>query len=250
MSNNLPEDYVIRLIAKRIAGDIVMSENPGKALRKWREYFGASQPILARLMGVSSSVITDYEKGRRLPGYKFIQKFVLALIAFDRKRGWIKLRELSRLIGIPPGVVRDMRDFSRPYTVDELVEIVNGILLTTSVPRERRVYGYTVIDSLKAIASLRGAEFYTLLGGTPERAIIFTNVTAGRSPMVAVRVSPVKPSVIILHGPRRHVDPLAIKLAELEGIPLILSLAPTVDDLVERLRRKAKAEHTLAMALT
>ena len=239
MSTGTAEDYVVEQIAKRIAGDIVMSRNPGQALKKWREYFGVSQQVLARAMGVSSSVVSDYEKGRRQPGYKYIRRFVLALIAIDANRGWEKLRELARLAGIPPGVVIDMRDFERPVSIDEFLTMVEGVLLTPELPLDRRIYGYTVLDSLKAIASLKGSEFYVLLGGTPERAVVFTNVRAGRSPMVAVRVSPVKPSVIVIHGPRRHVDPLAVRLAELEGIPLILSTAPTVDDLVKNLRRRA-----------
>jgi len=233
------EDYVVEQIAKRIAGDIVMSTSPGRALKKWREYFEVSQQTLARAMGVSSSVVSDYEKGRRQPGYKYIRKFVLALLAIDANQGWRKLRELARIAGIPPGIVIDMRDFERPVGLDELLTMVDGVLLTPELPRDKRVYGYTVLDSLKAIASLKGTEFYFLLGGTPERAIVFTNVRAGRSPMVAVRVSPVKPSIIVIHGPRRHVDPLAVRLAELEGIPLILSTSRTVEGLVGKLRKKA-----------
>jgi putative transcriptional regulator len=134
-----------------------------------------------------------------------------------------------------------MRDFEEPLTISEISEMVNGIILAPTVPPEKRIYGYTVVDSIKAIASLSGSQFYTLLGGTPERAIVFTGVRAGRSPMVAVRVSPVKPSLVIIHGPRRHVDPLAVKLAELEGVPLVLSLLPTVQELVYALRSKSVA---------
>jgi len=234
---SIPErDYVVELIAKRIAGDIVMSESPGDALRKWREYFEVSQLQLAKVMGVRSSVISDYEKNRRSPGYRYIRKLVLALIKIDMSRGSPKLRDLAKLIGIPPGVVLDMRDFEKPASAEDLISVVDGILLTPRLPLGRKVYGYTIIDSIRAIATLKGTEFYFLLGGTPERAVIFTGVRAGRSPLVAVRVSPVKPSVIILHGPRRHVDPLAIRLAEIEGIPLILSAVPDVESLVRRLR--------------
>ena len=239
MSIEMLEDYVVQLVAKRIAGDIVMSPRPGEALRKWREYFQASQLQMARAMKVSASVVSDYEKGRRLPGSKFIQRFVLALLRIDMERGWPKLREMARLLGVPPGVIIDMRDYPHPLSVADLVDATGSILLTPNLPQDRRVYGYTVIDSLKAIASLRGSEFYTLLGGMPERAVVFTGVRAGRSPMVAVRVSPVKPSIIVLHGPRRHVDPLAIKLAELEGIPLLLSTSPSVEALIVKLRRAA-----------
>jgi putative transcriptional regulator len=73
------EDYAVHIIARRIAGDIVLSSEPGTALRKWREYFGASQQQVAKIMGVSSSVVSDYEKNRRIPGAKFIRRYVNAL---------------------------------------------------------------------------------------------------------------------------------------------------------------------------
>jgi len=75
------------------------------------------------------------------------------------------------------------------------------------------------------------------MGLTSERAIVFTNVERGRSPMIAIRVAPIKPAVVILHGPKRSVDPLAIVLADREHIPLVLSLASYVDEIVEKLRR-------------
>jgi len=62
-------------------------------------------------------------------------------------------------------------------------------------------------------------------------------VRLGRSPMVAVRVSPIKPAVVVIHGPRGNVDPLAIELAKAEGIPFILSLAKNLDELIASLRR-------------
>lgn len=52
-------------LAKRIAGEITLSSDPGKTMRKWREIFGISQTELADYLGVSSSVISDYEGGRR-----------------------------------------------------------------------------------------------------------------------------------------------------------------------------------------
>lgn len=248
MSNSNVEDYAVQTISRRIAGEIVMSPDPGASIKKWREYFEVSQQVVAKAMGVSPSVVSDYEKGRRLPGSRFIQRFVRALIQIDMERGWIKLTRLMRTLGVPPGVIIDMREFERPLTATDIVEVVDGILLSSSYYSEKRVYGYTVIDSIRAIASLSGTQFYTLLGGTPERVVVFTGVRAGRSPMVAVRVSPVKPSMIVLHGPRRDVDPLAIRLADLEGIPLILSTIPDVKGLVERLRSRSSGD--LAASIT
>jgi len=235
------EDYVILAVAKRIAGDIAYSSDPASALRRWREYFGASQYEVAKVMGVTASVVSDYEKGRRSPGVKFIKRFVDALLKIDAERGWVRVKSLSRGLGIPPGVVLDMREFSRPLSVAEVAELVSGVVLSPDLPVDKRVYGYTVVDSIKAIASLSGTQFYSLLGSTTERAVVFTNVRLGRSPMVAVRVSPIKPGVVVIHGPRRSVDPLAVELARLEGIPLILSLARSIEELVNSLRRASEA---------
>ena len=59
--------------ASHIAGDVVVSENPGDAMRKWRERISVKQAILAREMGLSPSVLSDYESGRSAsPGVGFI----------------------------------------------------------------------------------------------------------------------------------------------------------------------------------
>ncbi|MCS7127635.1 MAG: transcriptional regulator, partial [Thaumarchaeota archaeon] len=65
-----------------------------------------------------------------------------------------------------------------------------------------------------------------------------TNVTTGRSPMVAIRVFPLKPKAVVLHGPvgADSVDPLAVRISQLERIPLIVSKAPSVEDLLEGMR--------------
>jgi len=45
-------------------------------------------------------------------------------------------------------------------------------------------------------------------------------VRYGRSPMVAIRSHPMKPAMVVFHKPER-VDELAIRLAEIERIPLV-----------------------------
>lgn len=51
--------------------------------------------------------------------------------------------------------------------------------------------------------------------------------------MVAVRVHPMKPSMVVYHRPNA-IDPLAIKLADMENIPLVVTYLP-LDDLINRL---------------
>jgi putative transcriptional regulator len=69
-----------------------------------------------------------------------------------------------------------------------------------------------------------------LYGNTPERALIFTKVETGRSPLIAVKVgrfsTDMKPSVIVLHGLDEKVDAVAIKIAEAEKIPLLTTTKP------------------------
>ncbi|MHA2315052.1 MAG: helix-turn-helix domain-containing protein [Candidatus Hermodarchaeia archaeon] len=45
-------------------------------MRKWREQFGVAQHDLAKQLGISPSVISDYESGRRKsPRVDTIRKF-------------------------------------------------------------------------------------------------------------------------------------------------------------------------------
>jgi putative transcriptional regulator len=175
-----------------------------------------------------------YEKGRRSPGAKFVKRYVESLIRFDAARGYQTVKNLARSFSLNIEAVLDAREFEIPMKIDILVTKVKGILLNATY-KYRELYGYTIIDSIRAISSLSGNEFWQIMGMTSERALIFTKVTTGRSPMIAVRVAPIKPASVVLHGTKR-VDPLAIYLAEAEGIPLILSTADSVEEIVDNLR--------------
>lgn len=100
---------------------------------------------------------------------------------------------------------------------------------------KKRIYGYTIVDSLKAILSLSSQDYMKIYGWSVERALIFTDVHYGRSPMVAIRAHPLTPAMVVYQKPDQT-DPLAIKLAEKEGIPLV-----TTDLSVEKLIDKMNA---------
>ena len=213
-----------------------MSEHPGSVLRKWREIFAASQLDVARHMGVTPSVISDYEKGRRTPGSLFIRRFVEALLDIDSERGWSVVSRLAKMLQLNYlGAVIDMREFETGVALEEIITRVKGIPINSYLLDER-IYGYTIVDSLKAIMSLTGSEFLHLLGSTTQRVIVFTRVTTGRSPMIALRVSTIKPAAIVLHGPRK-LDYLAVWMAESERIPVILSMTRNIEELVRNLRQ-------------
>ncbi len=226
-------DHVIDVLKDKISGEVVFSENPGKALRKWRRIFEVSQRELADKMGVSPSVISDYESDRRKsPGINFIRKVITALFEIDKSRGYKTISKYRELIsGVNLDVIIDMKEYSRPLRFEEFLDVVNGRAL---VKTDRVVGGYTIIDSIKAILTLNAYDFYKLYGYTSERALIFTKVTTGRSPMVAVRVANLKPSVVVLHGLER-VDEIAVKIAEMDNVGLVVTNL-RIEELIDRLR--------------
>jgi putative transcriptional regulator len=220
------------LIMKRIIGEIILSNTPGEIMRRWRELFGITQLEMAEKLKISPSVISDYEGGRRKsPGSFFIKKFVVSLIDIDVARGGKVIKQFSSLMRSNSDAILDLYEFSSPMALKDLARELDGEFLACEDLSNKTILGYTVVDSIKAILSMSGSDFFQLLGTTTERAIIFTKTTTGRSPMVAVRVTPLKPAAIILHGVT-HLDKIAVELAKAERIPLIISNKPTIDDLV------------------
>jgi len=218
-------------LAKKMAGEVILSDNPGAVLRKWREILGTTQTEMAAKLQISPSVISDYESGRRLPGSRFVRRFVEDIIEIDANRGG---RALSQLVNLIPRMIEaviDMKEFNAPVRAHRVAEQVEGVVVAGCSLLDRYIYGYTVLDSIHAIQTLSGADFLQIMGATTERALVFTNVSTGRSPMVAVRVQTLKPKMIIIHG-LKDVDRLAIHLAELERVPLVVSMKPTVEALV------------------
>ncbi|NOZ83086.1 MAG: helix-turn-helix domain-containing protein [Euryarchaeota archaeon] len=229
-------------LSRRIAGEIVLSSSPSATIRKWREVFGVSQRELSEAMGVSTSVISDYESGRRRsPGAAVIRRMVEALLSLDEARGGKVTRAYERMLGreLRTEAILDIREFAEPMHAEELVEIVKGRVVASSDSMQKYLYGYTVIDSHRAILELSAHEFLKIYGLTTERALIFTGVSAGRSPFVAIRVSTIKPGMVVLHG-LNEVDSLGIKIAEIERIPVAVSMCRDRDELIRNLRRKTR----------
>jgi putative transcriptional regulator len=227
---------VREVLARRIAGEIILSNKPGATMRKWRELFAVSQMSLSDKMTLSSSVISDYESGRRKsPGTKFVRRFVWALLKIDEERGSRFIREFARLTSSPSMAVLDLREFPIPVRVEYLCKAVKSEVITSSNSLVRDVNGYTVVDAKKAVETLSGFEYSQLFGATTERALVFTNVGDGNLPMMIVRASNLKPRIVIFHGARP--DENSIKLAEYDRIPLIYSSLPSIEQLVKSLRK-------------
>lgn len=223
-------------VRKRIYGDIVASSNMGKTLRKWRQIFKVSQSQLAREMGITSSVISDYEGGRqRYPGTKFIKRYIESLIKIDLSRGKEVLNMLTYgELKVDGKSILDIYEYETPIPARKVLALTESETLVNDELSDTPIYGHTVLDSIITILSLSGSSYYRIYGSSSERALIFTKVSMGRSPLVAVRVYPLKPRVVILHGPSR-VDELALKIAEREKIILALSQISSVKKLLKNL---------------
>ena len=196
---------------QKIAGEIAISPDPGRTIRKWREEFGLSQHQLADAMGVSHSVVSDYESGRRRsPGVNVVKKMVDAFIELDIQNGSPVI--LDCIIA--------MDEFPGGVDVEAFISAISGRNLNPDRAVSKSIFGYTIVDSVKAILSLGSEDYLKIYGWNTERALIFTNVHYGRSPMVAVRAHPLTPGMVVYVRPEKT-DPLAVKLARLEGIPLV-----------------------------
>ena len=208
----------------KIAGSVVANGDPGRAMKAWREKLGIKQVVLARSLKISPSVLSDYESGRRpSPGVQFVRRYVEALVSLDES----KERVVSKLVSSEKdAAILSIGEFQSPVDGTAVTKAVRGSVLTGD-DKGIRLYGYTVVDSIKTIYALSGYDFYRIFGATTERALVFTKVGMGRSPLVAIRVSQLKPRMVVIHGPK-ELDPLAVELARREGI--VLELSSTVDE--------------------
>ena len=226
-------------LARRIAGEIALSERPGQAMRVWRERFRLPQIVLAEYLGISPSVISDYESGRRKsPGTSTIRRFVMALLTLDERNGGQTAAAFVRLMDVSLvdlNIVLAMSDFSSPITAKEFCKQMKCTILAGAKFTDREIYGYTLVDVERAVKELNSDEFLKLFGATTERCLFFTKVNTGRAPLIAIKSQEFKPSLVILHGVT-EVDRLALELADQMRIPLAVSKIGNVDSLIKELR--------------
>ncbi|MFA5077228.1 MAG: helix-turn-helix domain-containing protein [Candidatus Micrarchaeia archaeon] len=210
-------------IKMEIAGELSLSDQVGPTMKKWREIFSISQVELSRHLGISVSTISDYEGNRRKsPGTAVIKRFVNALFDIDRQKGGLISQKLLEGEKNLEDYFK-IHEFARGMNIKDFASLIEGKIITNQdLAENRQIYGYTLIDSLKVILEMPFSYFPRMYGNVSERAFIFTGVSTGRSPMVVIRVSPSKPSVVVLHG-LENVDKLALKISERERIPLIIT---------------------------
>jgi len=226
-------------LAEKMAGEITLSDSPGHALKKWRMNFEIAPGVLSDRLGVSPSVISDYESGRRKsPGTAVVGKIVDTLLAMDEENGGKQIQKFSSMLfsGVVDDVIYDLHEYDNPVQLKEFSESIGCSLLCGSI--DQVIFGYTVVNSLNAIMQLSSDEFNRIYGWSTERALIFTSVSTGKSPMVAIRVTPFKPRCVILQGiEASEVHPIVEKMAERDRIT-VMCTSMDIDKIVSTLRDK------------
>lgn len=211
------------LLAEKIAGEITLSQTPGETLKRWRRNFGITQTELSSYLGISPSVISDYESGRRKsPGIMIVSKIIDALLRIDESRGCNILRAYEDMwvdiLGLES--ICSVCEYKDPIPLADMASKLNAEVIFGRT--DITIWGYTIIDSMKAIVEMLPDQFQKIYGRSTARALIFTGVRSGKSPMVAVRVSNLKPGAVVLQGlTPLEVDPVAVRIAEIENIPLL-----------------------------
>lgn len=216
-------ESTIEKLKKEIAGEITLSSKPGATMRKWREIFNITQTELADYLNISPSTVSDYESNRRSsPGINIIKRFINAIIDIDLAKGGKVTTQLTQDF-IDEKKFFEVHEFATSFTGRELAKLLNAkVAVNEDLLDTKKVYGYTLINSLKVILDLPYSQYPRLYGAMSERAFIFTQVSTGRSPLVVIRVSALKPSIVVLHGIKK-VDELALKIAEKEMIPVLVT---------------------------
>jgi len=211
------------ILAEKIAGEITLSPKPGQTIRKWRTAFEISQTELAKFLELSPSVISDYESGRRKsPGILTVKKIIGAFLEIDEKNNKGKILRKYQFITKNPEGILDIMEYPYSIPIKKFIKGICGKLLTSKKNIDMNIKGFTLVDGIEIIKTINSTSYSTLYGWSTERALVFTGIRYGRSPMIAIRVHPVKPSVIVYHNPGA-VDPLAIQLADRENIPLLVT---------------------------
>src|SRR3989344_4473342 len=138
----------------KIAGEIALSENPGDAMKKWREGFNISQTELEKHLKITPSTVSDYEGNRRKsPGIVVIKRFVDAIINIDTGRGGELVKRFNEAEA--PQSFFDAVNFLKPMSGEDSPRLHKE---RACAGEERlptaSLYGATIIDSIKVILEL------------------------------------------------------------------------------------------------
>jgi putative transcriptional regulator len=133
-------------------------------------------------------------------------------------------------------VIYDIHEYATAIPLKDFSDAIGCTLLCGSM--DQVLFGYTVVNSLNAIMQFSSDEFNRIYGWSTERAVVFTNVSTGKSPMVAIRVTPFKPRCVVLQGlDIGDVHPIVEKMAERDRIT-VMCTTMDIDKIVSTLRDK------------
>ena len=76
----------------------------------------------------------------------------------------------------------EVHEFARSISLKDFITLIKGKVITNEdLVDSRRIYGYTLIDSIKVILEMPFSYFQNLYGNVNERAFVFMGVSTGRS---------------------------------------------------------------------
>lgn len=162
-----------------------------------------------------------------------VKRYVDALIQMEVRNGgrFIKRFDTEER----PDYLLSIKEFTGSIPLREMMRALDADCVSKGMDLGRDLHGYTVLDSIRAITSLGAADYLKVFGWSSQRALIFTQVKYGRSPMIAVRAHPMKPAVVVYQKPE-NIDDLAIHLSKLENIPLLVS-EMDIDEMIGALEK-------------
>jgi len=156
------------LLAEKMAGEITLSESPGKALKKWRMSFNIPQGVLCEHLEVSPSVISDYESGRRKsPGTAIVGKIVDMILSIDEANGGKYIKKFAKILytDIDDNVIYDIFDYPTPVLLSRFSALLSCKTLCGSLSQP--IFGYTIVTvSTRSPSSLQTSST-GFTGGVP-----------------------------------------------------------------------------------
>ena len=189
-------------IAQKIAGEIILSENSGNVMKKWRKFFHLSQIDIAEYLHISPSVISDYESGRRKsPGKEIIKRFIEALLKIDELHGECIIRPLRRVIEDNKliNIIIDILDFIVPVDFKFFCQTIKCNILREEA-KFGVVKGYIIIDYSNMLYSLSFHSLNKLFEASLSRVLILTNLRSGKSIHLLLKDIKKYPQLIVLHN--------------------------------------------------
>ena len=129
------------------------------------------------------------------PGTAVVGKIVDTLLAMDEENEGKHIQKFSTMLfsNVEDDVIYDIHEYATAIPLKDFSDAIGCSLLCGSM--DQVLFGYTVVNSLNAIMQFSSEEFNRIYGWSTERAVVFTNVSTGKSRMVRSGLRPSNPDV-------------------------------------------------------